>query len=57
MTLPLPLASVGPAACDAAIASLHELLGDRLPRAGPVREQLKECILCTAGRCRLRAID
>ena len=29
MTLPLPLESVGPAARDAAIASLHELRGDR----------------------------
>ena len=57
MTLPLTPESGEFAASDAAIASLHKLLGDRLPRAGPVREQLKECILCTAGRCRLRAID
>jgi D-lactate dehydrogenase (cytochrome) len=35
MTLPLPLESVGPAARDAAIASLHELLGDRLSSAAP----------------------
>jgi D-lactate dehydrogenase (cytochrome) len=39
MTLPLPVESVGPVARDAAIASLHELLGDRLSSAAPVREQ------------------
>ena len=39
MTPPLPVESVGPAARDAAIASLHELLGDRLSSAQAVREQ------------------
>ena len=39
MTLPHPVESVGPAARDPAIASLHELLGDRLSSAAPVREQ------------------
>jgi D-lactate dehydrogenase (cytochrome) len=39
MTLPLPVGSVAPAARDAAIASLHELLGNRLSIAAPVREQ------------------
>ena len=41
MTLPLPLESVGPAARDAAIASLHELPGDRFrsSSAAPAREQ------------------
>jgi D-lactate dehydrogenase (cytochrome) len=39
MTLPLPLKSVGPAACDAAIASLHELLGDRFRAPRRAREQ------------------
>ena len=32
-------AIVDPAARDAAIASLHQLLGDRLSRAATVREQ------------------
>src|SRR6476619_5643796 len=39
MTLPLTLESVAPTACDAAIASLSELLGDRLSTAVSVREQ------------------
>ena len=39
MTLPVTAKSVEPAARDAAIASLHQLLGDRLSNAAPVREQ------------------
>ena len=39
MTLPLTPESGEPAASDAAIASLHQLLGDRLSTAAPVREQ------------------
>ena len=39
MTLPLSVESFGPAARDATIASLHELLGERLSRAESVREQ------------------
>ena len=39
MTLPVTAESVDPAARDAAIASLRELLGDRLSSAAPVREQ------------------
>jgi hypothetical protein len=41
LPLPLPLESVGPAARDAAIASLHELPGDRFrsSSAAPAREQ------------------
>ena len=39
MTLPLSVESFGPAARDATIASLHELLGERLSRAASVREQ------------------
>jgi D-lactate dehydrogenase (cytochrome) len=39
MTLPRPVESVGPPAREPAIASLHELLGDRLSSAAPVREQ------------------
>ena len=39
MTVPLALESVAPPACDAAIASLSELLGDRLSTAVSVREQ------------------
>jgi D-lactate dehydrogenase (cytochrome) len=39
MTLPVIAESVEPAARDAAIASLHQLLGDRLSNAAPVREQ------------------
>ena len=39
MALPVTVESVTSAARDAAIASLHELLGDRLSTAAPVREQ------------------
>ncbi len=39
MTLPVTSESVDHAARDAAIASLHKLLGDRLSRAATVREQ------------------
>ena len=39
MTLPLTLESVAPTACDAAIASLAKLLGDRLSTAVSVRER------------------
>ena len=39
MTLPTTAEFGDPAARDATIASLHELLGDRLSRAAPVREQ------------------
>ena len=39
MTPPLIVESFGPAARDATIASLHELLGERLSRAASVREQ------------------
>jgi len=39
MTQPVTVESVDPAARDAAIASLRQLLGDRLSGAGPVREQ------------------
>jgi D-lactate dehydrogenase (cytochrome) len=39
MALPLTVESVVSAARDAAIASLHELLRDRLSTAAPVREQ------------------
>ena len=39
MTLPVTAEFVGPAACNAAIASLHQLLGARLSSAAPVREQ------------------
>ena len=39
MTLPLTDESFGPAARDAALALLAELLGDRLSRAAPVRAQ------------------
>lgn len=39
MTLPQTVESLAPAARDAAIASLHQLLGDRLSTAVPVREQ------------------
>ena len=39
MTVPVTLESVAPTACDAAIASLSELLGDRLSTAVSVREQ------------------
>jgi hypothetical protein len=37
--MPLTVESVAPAASDAAIASLHQLLGDRLSTAAPVCEQ------------------
>ena len=39
MTLPVTAESVDPAARDAVIASLRQLLGDRLSSAPPVREQ------------------
>src|SRR5258708_24828561 len=39
MTLPLTAEFVDPTAPDAAIASLRQLLGDRLSSAAPVREQ------------------
>lgn len=39
MALPTTAEFGDPAARDATIASLHELLGDRLSRAAPVREQ------------------
>jgi D-lactate dehydrogenase (cytochrome) len=39
MTLPVTAESVDPAARDAAITSLKQLLGDRLSTAVPVREQ------------------
>jgi D-lactate dehydrogenase (cytochrome) len=39
MTLPVTAEFVDPAACDAAIASLRQLLGARLSSDGPVREQ------------------
>jgi D-lactate dehydrogenase (cytochrome) len=39
MTLPVAAESVDPAACDAAIASLRQLLGVRLSSAAQVREQ------------------
>ena len=39
MTLPLTLESVAPTACDAAIASLSELLANRLSTPVSVREQ------------------
>jgi len=39
MALPVTVESVVSAARDAAIASLHELLRDRLSTAAPVREQ------------------
>jgi hypothetical protein len=61
MTLPLIVESFGPAARDATIASLHELLGERLSRAASVREQHGKDAsyhpLCTARRCRLSEID
>ena len=39
MSLPVIVESVNSSARDAAIASLHQLLGDRLSTAAPVREQ------------------
>ena len=39
MAVPVTVESVASAARDAAIASLHQLLGDRLSTAAPVREQ------------------
>jgi hypothetical protein len=39
VAMPLTVESVAPAASDAAIASLHQLLGDRLSTAASVREQ------------------
>ena len=39
VAMPLTVESVAPAASDAAIASLHQLLGDRLSTAAPVCEQ------------------
>ncbi len=39
MALPVTVESVSSVARDAAIASLHQLLGDRLSTAAPVREQ------------------
>jgi hypothetical protein len=39
MTLPTTAEFGDPAARDATIASLHELLGNRLSRAAPVREE------------------
>jgi D-lactate dehydrogenase (cytochrome) len=39
MVLPVTVESVSSVARDAAIASLHQLLGDRLSTAAPVREQ------------------
>jgi hypothetical protein len=39
MTLPVAAESVDPAACDAAIVSLRQLLGVRLSSAAQVREQ------------------
>ena len=39
MTHPVTVESVASAARDAAIASLHQLLGDRLSTAASVREQ------------------
>jgi D-lactate dehydrogenase (cytochrome) len=39
MAQPVTVESVAPGACDAAIASLHELLGERLSTATPVREK------------------
>ncbi len=39
MALPVRVKSVASSARDAAIASLHQLLGDRLSTATPVREQ------------------
>ena len=39
MTLPVPTEFVDPAARDAAIASLRQLLGDRVSTAASVRDQ------------------
>src|SRR5271165_5310540 len=39
MALPVTVESVASAARDVAIASLHQLLGDRLSTVAPVREQ------------------
>jgi hypothetical protein len=39
MTLPVTAESVDPATRDAAIASLRQVLGDRLSSAASVREQ------------------
>jgi D-lactate dehydrogenase (cytochrome) len=39
MTLPVAAESVDPAACDAAIVSLRQMLGVRLSSAAQVREQ------------------
>jgi D-lactate dehydrogenase (cytochrome) len=39
MALPAAAESGDPAARDTTIASLHDLLGDRLSSAAPVREQ------------------
>ena len=39
MALPVTVESVASGGRDGAIASLHQLLGDRLSTAAPVREQ------------------
>jgi hypothetical protein len=61
MALPVTVESVSSVARDAAIASLHQLLGDRLSTAAPVREQhgkdasYHPCV--PPDRRRIRAID
>src|SRR5260370_13753347 len=61
MALAVTVESVASAARDVAIASLHQLLGDRfVNRRTGARATWQGCLLsslCTAGRRRIHAID